>query len=131
MRALWRILVRTILWSYERGTLPYDVAVAAIVLFVLLSPRSWFNDQPQIGPATHATQVEQLSESAAQRTSTYRVDADLLVSARPTSELALDTHAILRKNVRELHDGRFQVLHIDPVRGLDGTVLYYAVTVKK
>ena len=41
MRALGRILYRTIFWSYERGTWPYDVAVALIVLFVLLSPRGW------------------------------------------------------------------------------------------
>lgn len=131
MRIFWRVIVRTVFWSYERGTWPYDIAVVAIVLFVLLSPRSWFHDQPQVGPATHASEVEAISEDAGQRTRTFRVNADLLVAARPTSELALDTHAILRKNVRELNDGRFQVLHIDPVRGDDGALLYYAVTVRK
>ena len=50
MRTIWRVLVRTIFWSFERGTWPYDVAVGVIVVFVLLSPRSWFNDQPVIGP---------------------------------------------------------------------------------
>ena len=51
MRTIWRIFVRTIFWSFERGTWPYDLAVAVIVIFVLLSPRSWFHDQPPLGPA--------------------------------------------------------------------------------
>jgi len=131
MRTVWRAIVRTVFWSYERGTWPYDVAVVAIVLFVLLSPRSWFHDQPQVGSASRASRVEAISEDPTQRTTTYRVDADLIVSARPTSEISLDTHQVLRKNVNELKDGRFQILHIEPVRAEDGTVLYYAVSVKK
>ena len=51
MRTLWRGLVRIVFWSFERGTLPYDVAVAVIVVFVLFSPRSWFNDRPATGSA--------------------------------------------------------------------------------
>ena len=54
MRTLWRALVRTVFWSFERGTWPYDVAVAVIVLFVLLSPRSWFHDRPPAGAPAFA-----------------------------------------------------------------------------
>src|SRR6266404_5336158 len=47
MRTLWRAIVRVVFWSYERGTWQYDVAVAAIVLFVLFSPRLiHYSDQP-------------------------------------------------------------------------------------
>ena len=59
-----------------------------------------------------------------------RGDGVLLVSARPKPEIALETHDILRNNVSELKDGRFEVVQIDPIRE-DGAVLYYAVTVKK
>ena len=132
MHAIWRVIVRTVFWSYERGTWPYDIAVAAIVLFVMLSPYViHFNDQPQVGPTPHATRIEPISEDSAQRTRTYRLDAALLVSARPKPEIALETHDILRKNVSELKDGRFEVVQIDPIREDDGAVLYYAVTVKK
>ena len=132
MHAIWRVIVRTVFWSYERGTWPYDIAVAAIVLFVMLSPYViHFNDQPQVGPTPHATRIEPIAEDSAQRTRTYRVDAALLVSARPKPEIALETHDILRNNVGELKDGRFEVVQIDPIREDDGAVLYYAVTVKK
>src|SRR5437763_14911637 len=47
MNAVWRIIRGYVLWSYERGTLHYDVMVTLILLFVFLSPY-WinFNDKP-------------------------------------------------------------------------------------
>ena len=49
MRSIWRGIVSTIFWSYERGSWPYDVLVVVIVIFVLATPRSWFHDRPQAG----------------------------------------------------------------------------------
>lgn len=40
-----------ILWSYNRGTFPYDLMCAAILLFVFLAPGSLFQDQPAPTPA--------------------------------------------------------------------------------
>ena len=47
MNAMWRTIRGYILWSYERGTLQYDVMVTLILLFVFLSPY-WINfkDKP-------------------------------------------------------------------------------------
>ena len=47
MNAIWRTIRGYILWSYERGTLQYDVMVTLILLFVFLSPY-WINfkDKP-------------------------------------------------------------------------------------
>ena len=38
MSRIWRTIRDFILWSYERGTLQYDVMVTLILLFVFLSP---------------------------------------------------------------------------------------------
>jgi len=35
---------RLLLWDYERGSLPYDVLCAAIVLFLWLVPGTWLGD---------------------------------------------------------------------------------------
>jgi len=44
---VWSLIKSFILWSYERGTLQYDVMVTLILLFVFLSPRFInFNDRP-------------------------------------------------------------------------------------
>ena len=47
MSRIWRTIRDFILWSYERGTLQYDVMVTLILLFVFLSP-FWidFHDKP-------------------------------------------------------------------------------------
>ncbi len=130
MRALWRGIVRTIFWSYERGTWPYDLMVAAIILFVFLAPRGWFRDQPQLGALPHSGQVQTLRESPDGLTKTYRLDAHLLAPARHTTELERETHEVLSKSVDDLRGRRFQIVRIDTVRGDDGTVLYYDVAVK-
>jgi hypothetical protein len=47
MAKIWRTIRDFVLWSYERGTLQYDVMVTLILLFVFLSP-FWinFHDKP-------------------------------------------------------------------------------------
>lgn len=49
---------RSILWDYPRASWQYDVMVAVILLFIFLTPRDWFRDQPKASsmvmlPATH------------------------------------------------------------------------------
>jgi hypothetical protein len=131
MRTLWRGISNTIFWSYERGTWPYDMLLSAIVLFVFLSPRAWFDDQPQLGPAGHQAQVQMLPEDPSTTTRTYRVDAHLLSVPKRTPDLEIETHDVLRKNVDALRNRSFKIERIDPVRGEDGTILYYDIVVKK
>jgi hypothetical protein len=45
--AIWRTIRGYILWSYERGSLHYDVMVTLILLFVFVSPHYInFKDKP-------------------------------------------------------------------------------------
>jgi len=122
--------MRVVFWSYERGTWQYDIAVAAIVLFVIFSPRVIaFNDQPSVGPESSASLV--VLQSVEQgRVATYRVDARLLASPRRTPELEHDLHDTVQKNVKDLRNGRFEIVRIEPIRGDGGTVAYYDVSIK-
>ncbi len=132
MRNLWRGIVRTIFWSYERGSWPYDLAVILIVLFVLITPTRWFHDQPQAS-ANLSSKVQLQSEDPASQTHTYRLDATALPvekrTTRPTPELEGETHDILARTVDELRDQTFQVVHIEPIAAQDGSILYYDVTI--
>jgi hypothetical protein len=132
MRTLWQGIVRTIFWSYERGSWPYDLAVILIIIFVLITPTRWFHDQPQATVA-FASKVQLQSEDAATQTHTYRLDATALPvekrATRATPELERETHDILARTVDDLKDQTFQVVHIEPVSAQDGSVLYYDVTV--
>jgi hypothetical protein len=57
MNAVWRTIRGYILWSYERGTLHYDIMVTVILVFVFFSPY-WinFNDKP-VPRQPHQTDV--------------------------------------------------------------------------
>ena len=47
MGAIWRTIRGYILWSYERGSLHYDIMVTLILLFVFISPHLInFKDKP-------------------------------------------------------------------------------------
>ena len=130
MRTLWRGIVRVVFWSYERGTWQYDIAVAGITLFVLFSPLLiHFNDQPPVGPPPSQALIELRSMSAGQ-IATYRVDARLLASPTRTPELEHDLHETVQRNVADLHQGRFEILRIEPIRGEGDTIAYYDVSVK-
>jgi hypothetical protein len=137
MRKLWNGIVRTLFWSYDRGSWPYDVMVIAILIFVLLTPRKWFNDQPQTNLAAAAqaeAMVQLVSEDGTAGTRTYRLNAAALAPSKraqkPTPELEEETHQILGRSVEELKGRTFQVLQINPIRGEDGSVQYYDVGIK-
>jgi hypothetical protein len=40
-------LGRLIFWDFKRASWQYDVVVAAILAFIFLTPRDFFNDQPR------------------------------------------------------------------------------------
>jgi hypothetical protein len=133
MRKFWRGIVNTVFWSYERGSWPYDVLVAVIVIFLVATPRHWFQDGPR--PSVPASsQVQLISESASGDEATYRLDARLLApdkrATKSTPELERGTHDILVRTVPSLNGHTFQVERIDFVRASDGAVLDYDVSVR-
>ena len=38
---------RLIFWDFARASWQYDVAVGIILIFIFLTPREWFHDQPK------------------------------------------------------------------------------------
>ncbi len=128
MASLGQILSRTFFWAYERGTWQYDVAVLIIVLFVVVTPRSWFHDQPQMGlPANAPGQVVLLQDQGQNKT--YRVDARILAPPEQTPALENELHNALKKALPELHNLRFTISKIEPVRDEQGTVIAYHVEI--
>lgn len=61
-------------WKYARGTWQYDLMVAAILLFIFLTPRKIFHDEPL--PLTVSDRVMVESESGAD--TIYRLRAEVI-----------------------------------------------------
>jgi hypothetical protein len=134
MRKLLRGIRGTIFWSHERGSWPYDLMVVIIVLFVLITPRRWFHDQPENNFAK-TSGVMLIAQDPSAHIETYRLDQGLFGNAQPAgqsdAELEEKTHQVLGESVESLKGQRFQVQSIQPVRGSDGSLLYYKVEVKR
>jgi hypothetical protein len=134
MRKLLRAISSTILWSYERGSWPYDVMVAAIVLFVLITPRRWFHDQPP-NASLSAGGVVLEADDPITHVETFRLDRSLLgdppFRSESTAELEQKAHQILSDSASALKSQSFKIESIQPVRGNDGSLLYYKVVVKR
>ena len=126
MASLDRMLSKTFFWPYERGTWQYDVAVLLILVFVLVTPRRWFHDQPESGGPAAPGQVQLISKEGNRLT--YRVDARILA---PPTRLALQTdlHTALKEALPELHNGNFSIAKVEPLRDDQGMVIAYQVEV--
>ncbi|MGC1484964.1 MAG: hypothetical protein WA789_14300 [Candidatus Acidiferrum sp.] len=130
MASLGRILSKTFFWAYERGTWQYDAAVILILVFVLLTPRSWFRDEPQMGlPANAPGQVLLLKDEGESKT--YRIDARILAPPVQTPALENELHNALQKTLPELSNKRFTIAKIDPIRDEQGAVIAYHVEIRR
>jgi hypothetical protein len=133
MRKLLRRIGGTIFWSYERGSWPYDVMVVVIVMFVLITPRRWFHDRPQ-NNFTSTLGIVFVAQDPNTHTEIYRLDRGILgniqSAGKSNAELEEKTHQLLSDSVESLKGQRFQIRSIQPVRGSDGSLLYYEVEVK-
>jgi hypothetical protein len=134
MRKFLRGVWDTIFWSYERGSWPYDVMVIIIVVFVLITPRRWFRDQPENNFASPAG-ITFISRDPNAHTETYRLDRTLFGNAqssgRSQAQLEEKTHQLLNDSIEDLKGHRFQVRSIQAVHGSDGSLLYYEVEVQR
>ena len=130
-QGFWQKLRSVVFWSYERGTVPYDAAVAVILVFVLLTPRGWFHDRPQLGPQSNEPLVKLVAADDASGTSTYRVDARALELPYREPEIEHMVHEAIRNSVPELKGRPFQIEKLNPIRAGAGGVVSYEVTIKQ
>ena len=117
--SVWRTVRGFILWSFERGSVQYDVMVTLILLFVFFSPRVInFNDRPvQRNP--HSTGVVVYPDGAGALV--YQVDG----KAVQGGDDAAVRDQLLR--VIEPISGGVSITHYEPVTDSKGHVTAYKV----
>jgi hypothetical protein len=117
---------RSVFWSYERGSWQYDVIVAAILAFIFLSPRTWFQRDPNLGMVDlrHVQGVVEIAHDKARHT--YVVDARLVQSRAPQTP-----SDAVREILQERLGRPYRVISVEPVRDQDGVVLSYRAVVEQ
>ena len=124
-----QILSRIFFWSYERGSWQYDLAVIAILIFVLLTPSRVFHDQPTREVPAASAQVELVSEKGNQQV--YRVDTRILTPPEQMPQLQNELHRALQRAQSSLQSGRFEITNVEAIRDAQGAVIAYQVTLRK
>jgi hypothetical protein len=119
-------IVRTAFWTFERGTWQYDLMVLAILAFIFLSPRSWFNDRPTLELTVLRHQQGFVEMGHDKQGGRYLVDARLVESFDPTKP----EDAIQIILSRQLHQP-FTIVSIVPITDKNKVVLGYTVLVKQ
>jgi hypothetical protein len=123
MSRIWKTIRGYILWTYERGSMQYDVMVTLILLFIFLSPY-WvnFKDKP-VERTPHQTGVVVTPEGQSGGF-IYQIDASAVQGEPATFE-----EDLLR--VIEPIAGEVEITRYEPVRDAKGRVVAYKVWVKR
>jgi hypothetical protein len=122
MLGIWRTIRGYILWSYERGTIQYDVMVTLILLFVFVSPHYLsYNDKP-IDRNPHPTGVVIVPDGGG---FIYQIEA----SAVPGKDDAAIRDQLLR--IIEPISGEVTIIKYNVIRDSKGNVQSYKVWVQR
>lgn len=124
MNAIWRTIRGYILWSYERGTIHYDIMVTLILLFVFLTPY-WINykDKP-IERNPHPLGVTVLPDT----------QGGFLYQIEGAAVTAKDDAAIrdqLLTVIEPIAGGAVSIAKYETVRDRTGRILSYKVWVQR
>ena len=127
MSWLGRTIRGYILWTYERGSLHYDIMVTVILLFIFLAPlRFDFKDKPQERVA-HKTGVLVTQDGP---NILYQVDA-LARDQRGQLIVGADNpEAGLRRVIEEIA-GEVEMVRCEPVKDRSGKVVAYKAWVRR
>ena len=124
MNAIWRTIRGYILWSYERGTIHYDIMVTLILLFVFLSPY-WINfkDKP-IERNPHPRVVIVLPDT--QGGFLYQIEGTA-VTGKDEGTVRGQLTAI----IEPIAGGAISIQKYETVRDYSGRILSYRVWVER
>ena len=118
-----KLLKSYFFWTYERGSIHYDVMVSLILIFMFLSPRLLdFKDKPVETVALHASEVlvKEAGTSGESSQFVYQIRADDMQGASTDEERRA---AILR--VVEPISGEVTLERYEAVRDAQGRIIAY------
>ncbi|HMK29484.1 MAG TPA: hypothetical protein VK473_07355 [Terriglobales bacterium] len=122
MRQVWNTLRKYVWWTYERGSVQYDLMVTLILLFIFATPRWAFKDKP-VERRPHQSDV--VVSYDGERGFIYEIDA----SAVRGGDDAAVREDLLR--VIEPIAGETEISSYQPVRDSKGRITAYRVRVQR
>ena len=125
-----RLIRNYFFWSYERGSIHYDIMVTAILLFIFLGPRFIdFKDKPVTTVPLRSSEVLVKGSSTASNGDvlfTYEIRADDLGAASTD----LERRAALMRVIEPIA-GEVSLDAYQPVTDAHGHIIAYDATVRR
>ena len=112
-----------LLWSFERGSRPYDVICLVILAFIFLTPSWAFHDRPEYMRVEKDMPVSKSVDDNGSTVYTVQVSTTLLTPAAESEKAALD-------RLHEVVHDKFSVAHSVPVIDSTGTVIAYSIWIE-
>jgi hypothetical protein len=123
MRRVWQTISGFVWWSYDRGSIQYDIMVTLIVLFLFLAPlKINFKDKP-IERTPHPTRVVLIPDVDSGYI--YQIDA-----VGVTGKDEGNVRAYLQRVIEPIA-GEVEILRYEPVYDKKGHVVAYKVWLEK
>ncbi len=122
MQRVWDTIKSYVLWTHNRGSFHYDVMVTVILLFIFLTPRSWFRDKP-VEHRPHQTEV--VVQPDGHDGFIYEVDA-AAVTGTTEDAVRNDLRRVIEPIAGEVTIGGYET-----VRDIKGRVTLYKVRVQR
>jgi hypothetical protein len=124
MKRVWQTISNFIWWSYDRGSIQYDVMVTLILLFIFLAPRKInFKDKP-IERTPHPTRVVLIPD--VESGYIYQVDA-----ADGAGKDAAAIQGYLQRVIEPIIAGEVEIARYEPVYDKKGHVVAYKVWLRQ
>ena len=113
MNHLLRIIKKAFLWSYARNTWQWDVLCVLILVFIFLSPKSWFVSGERHGSLGHQSEAR----------STVILGAEIVDNDRDRTQL--------EQRVRTLTgQAKAQIVAVRPRQDSTGKTIAYEVDIR-
>jgi hypothetical protein len=107
---------RFLLWSFERGSIQYDVICVVILAFIFLTPPSAFNDRPDF--------VQVSADDEGHTVFTVKIEMPQVSSAKIIEQAAL-------ARLKESLGAPFKVSRMEPVYDTDGALVAYSIWIEE
>ena len=109
-----------LMWSFERGSRPYDAICFVILAFIFLTPSRVFNDRPDFMRIDKNEPIRRTADDNGNVVYTVQLDAPVFTHTNEAEKAAIDR---LHEVVRD----KFEVARTVPISDSKGAIIAYSI----
>ena len=118
---------RIVFWSYERGTLPYDIMCLTILMFIFLIPVNFFHDKPGLDNKLNESREGIHWIHDTEENSLLSINSELLFVNQDNNSLKKS----IQYHVEKVLEKSIVISNVEPVKDENGKTITYLVWIKQ